>query len=79
MCNIPDLSWVVSTRLTVSFVNCLFCFPYQTLMNAKHQYVAPVVCAYIIMVIMGAVAFKTAGGSLFNIYRLTSQHTHRDY
>ncbi|KAJ7382712.1 Notch receptor processing [Desmophyllum pertusum] len=61
---------VVASHLFVSLM---------TLMNAKHQYVAPVVCAYIIMVIMGAVAFKTAGGSLFNIYRLTSQHTHRDY
>lgn len=58
---------------------CWVCFSQQTLLNAKHLYVASLVCAYIVMVIMGALAFRTAGGSLYNIYRLTSQHTHRDY
>lgn len=72
-----DKNWfkiilVVSSHLCVSLM---------TLLNAKpmYMYVASLVCAYIVMVIMGAVAFKTAGGSLFNIYRLTSRQTHRDY
>ncbi|KAL9979418.1 hypothetical protein ACROYT_G017088 [Oculina patagonica] len=61
---------VVASHLLVSLL---------TLLNAKHYYVVSLVCAYIVMVIMGALAFKTAGGSLFNIYRLTSRQTHRDY
>ena len=44
-----------------------------------YMYVVSLVCAYIVMVIMGAVAFKIAGGRVFNIYRLTSRQTHRDY
>lgn len=61
---------VVASHLVVSLM---------TLLNAGHQYVASLVCAYITMIVMGALAFKTAGGSLFNIYRLTSKQTHRDY
>lgn len=63
---------VVASHLFVSLI---------TLLNAQPQphYVASLVCAYITMVIMGALAFKTAGGSLFNIYRLTSRQTHCDY
>lgn len=75
-----NLKWV-KYRLISFFFNFLFCLSQQTLLNAKplYMYVASLVCAYIVMVIMGAVAFKTAGGSLFNIYRLTSQQTRRDY
>lgn len=61
---------VVGSHLLVSLM---------TLLNAKHQYVASLVCAYITMIVMGAIAFKTAGGSLFNIYKLTSRPTHRDH
>lgn len=61
---------VVASHLFVSLI---------TLLNAQRHYVASLVCAYITMVTMGALAFKTAGGSLFNIYRLTSRQTHRDY
>lgn len=61
---------VVASHLLVSLM---------TLLNGKQQYVASLVCAYITMIVMGTLAFKTVGGSLFNIYRLTSRKTHRDY
>lgn len=61
---------VVASHLFVSLM---------TLLNSKHQYLASLVSAYITMVVMGALAFKTAGGSLFNIYKLFSRKTRTDH
>lgn len=61
---------VVASHLFVSLM---------TLLNIKHQYLASLVSAYITMVVMGALAFKTAGGSLFNIYKLFSRKTRTDH
>jgi len=70
---------LVQASITSWIISLLYCSPQQTLLNAKHQYVASLVCAYLTMIVMGAMAFKTAGGSMFNIYKLTSRQTHRDY
>lgn len=60
---------VVVTHLFVSLM---------TLLNAQRQYVASLVCAYLTMVAMGGLAFKVAGGSLYNLSKLSSGTESRD-
>lgn len=60
---IVNIVVVVGSHLFVSLM---------TLLNAYNQYVASLACAYLTMVAMGALAFKVAGGSLWNLTRLTS-------
>ncbi|XP_031553805.1 gamma-secretase subunit Aph-1-like [Actinia tenebrosa] len=56
-----NLGIVVFSHLFVSLM---------TLLNASGNYIATLISAYLVMIIMGVIAFNSAGGSCFNIYRL---------
>ncbi|EDO39639.1 predicted protein [Nematostella vectensis] len=61
---------VVASHLFVSLM---------TLLNQDSQYIATLLSAYFTLVVMAVLAFKVAGGSMFNVYRVTTGRPQGDY
>lgn len=48
----------------------------QTLLNEKGTYIATLLSAYIVLVVMGVLAFRAAGGTCFNLHKVITRKSH---
>ncbi|KAK3713156.1 hypothetical protein QZH41_010051, partial [Actinostola sp. cb2023] len=62
-----NIGIVVGSHLFVSLM---------TLLNADGNYLATLLSAYFVLILMGVLAFKAAGGTCFNIYKVISRKSH---